>query len=47
MDLHHMRRSAISTGKPGSLIMEIIWQAGNLEVICEWFHRTKGENLYT
>lgn len=32
----HMRRFAISAGRPGGLITEITWIAGNLEVICGW-----------
>ena len=34
--IRHMRRSAISAGRPGGLIREITWKAGRLEVICEW-----------
>ena len=34
MDSAHMRRSAISKGRLGSLIREIIWKAGKSEVIC-------------
>ncbi len=34
-----MQRSAIPTGRPGSLIAEITWKAGRLEVICEWRDR--------
>lgn len=30
----HMRWSAFSAGRPGGLIREITWKAGNLEVIC-------------
>lgn len=29
MTPYHMRRSAISTGRPGSLITKITWKAGN------------------
>ncbi len=47
MDLPHMRRFAISAGRPGGLITEITWKAGNVEVICEWCYRTKDEKLYT
>ena len=30
----HMRRSAVSAGRPGGMITEITWKVGNLEVIC-------------
>ena len=29
-----MRRSAVSAGRPGGLIREITWKAGESEVIC-------------
>ena len=32
--IRHMRRSAFYAGRPGGLITEITWKAGNLEVIC-------------
>ncbi len=32
--IRHMRRSAVSAGRPGGLIREITWKAGRLEVIC-------------
>ena len=37
--IHHMRRSAVSAGRPGGLITEITWKEGHLEVICEWWNR--------
>ena len=35
MVLFHMRRSVISTGRPGGLIAEITWKAGESKVICK------------
>ncbi len=32
--IYHMRRSAVSAGRPGGLIREITWKAGESEVIC-------------
>jgi len=32
--IRHMRRSAFSAGRPGGLIREIAWKAGESEVIC-------------
>ena len=32
--IRHMRRSAFSAGRPGGLIREIDWKAGESEVIC-------------
>ncbi len=33
--IRHMRRSAISAGRPGGLIREITWKAGEtVEIIC-------------
>ena len=29
-----MRRSAVSAGRPGGLIREIAWKAGESELIC-------------
>ena len=32
--IRHMRRSAVSAGRPGGLIREIAWKAGESELIC-------------
>ena len=32
--IRHMRRSVFSAGKPGGLIREISWKAGESELIC-------------
>jgi len=32
--IRHMRRSAFSAGRPGGLIREIAWKAGESELIC-------------
>ena len=32
--IRHMRRSAFSAGRPGSLITEIVWKAGESELMC-------------
>ena len=32
--IRHMRRSAFSAGRPGGLIREITWKAGESELIC-------------
>ena len=32
--IRHMRRSAVSVGRSGSLIREISWKAGKAELIC-------------